>query len=239
MKITGEADLGRTALGIQQGKHPAGLRQARFGNPGFSQPSDHRAVAERIRHRPELPARKSRSSLRDLALHPFVFPAENFRRAEDRIPEAWPECLADCRDHDMADPVPGVCGGGIRPILAIADRIPRNVSVDLLASDGQQRTDNPHPIPHADRLHASQPGGSGTPQKLEKTRLDLIIGVVGQQKCAAAMPLCTLAEKSASQFPGGGLRRNPVGIREINRPGPGAFEPAALRGTPDKLRIRP
>jgi hypothetical protein len=88
-------------------------------------------------------------------------------------------------------------------ILAEADFLLFAEGFDLRAGDTQKRAVNGEFAELSDRSHAPESGGSGASEKVEKTGLDLIIGMVGKNEEFCFFPGGTFLKEGHAQFAGG------------------------------------
>jgi hypothetical protein len=91
----------------------------------------------------------------------------------------------------------------IRRVLAEPDFVLLAEGFDLRASDAEQRAVDGEFAELRERFHAPESCGACSPQKVEKTGLDLIIGMVCQNEGFCFQPDGTLLEEGHAQFAGG------------------------------------
>ncbi len=56
-------------------------------------------------------------------------------------------------------------------------------------------------------MHRGQAGAGGTAEEIEEKRLDLIVGVMGEEKAWAIMLAGRLGKEAMAGFPAGGFER--------------------------------
>jgi hypothetical protein len=103
----------------------------------------------------------------------------------------------------VAEFVSRVLEPGIRRILAEADFVLFAKGFDLRAGDTQKRAVNGEFAELSNRSHAPESGGTGASEEVEKTGLNLIIGMMGQDEEFCFFPGGTFLQEGHAQFAGG------------------------------------
>jgi hypothetical protein len=93
---------------------------------------------------------------------------------------------------------PGICR-----ILAEADFVLFAEGFNLRAGDTQKRAVNGEFTELSNWSHAPESGGTGASQEVEKTGLDLIIGMVGQNEGICFFPDGAFLKEGHAQIAGG------------------------------------
>jgi hypothetical protein len=93
---------------------------------------------------------------------------------------------------------PGICR-----ILAEADFVLFAEGFDLRAGDTQKRAVNGEFAELSNRSHTHESSGTGASEEVEKTGLDLIIGMVGKNEEFCFFPGCAFLKEGHAKFAGG------------------------------------
>ena len=110
------------------------------------------------------------------------------------------------RQDAVAEFVSCMLKPGIRRILAKADFLLFTEGVDLRAGNTQERAVNGEFPELRNRSHTPESSGARASEEIEKTGLDLIIGMMGQDEGFCFCPGRAFLEEGHAQFAGGQLK---------------------------------
>ena len=110
----------------------------------------------------------------------------------------------------------------------------------MRAGDTQKRAVNGEFAELGNRFHAPESGCTGASEEIEKTGLDLIIGMMGQDEGFCFYPGGTFLKEGHAQFAGGEFEGFFLGCGELRSPRLGMLHGKiqAARLTDDKAGVR-
>jgi hypothetical protein len=124
----------------------------------------------------------------------------------------------------VAEFVSRVLKPGIRRILAEADFLLFAEGFDLRAGDTQKRAVNGEFAELGNRSHATESSGTCSSEEVEKTGLDLIIGMVGQDEGFCFFPGDAFLKEGHAQFAGGEFEGFFLGCGKLRSPRAGMLD---------------
>jgi len=219
-----QINFGRTGAVVEKRKYALGFLKTRFENLLLDQPATDQATAQGDGHGHEVPGDEAGGNRRNERVHPSFFLPKDFGGAQNRGAEVCcHHALQDGKDF-VSEPVSRMGGIDIAGVLPPSETMGFCEEGDVRPRDLEEGTDNGERTDLGRRFDPGKASGTGTTQKIEKTGLDLIVRMVGEEKARTTMGSGAAGKEGEPEIPGGQFDRFSRVLGDLGGGGPGGFE---------------